>query len=53
MSDFSIVAYKGTPRYTTMYARIAGDITGGFVGKKKTVNPGTLASTTATCSKVS
>lgn len=47
VSDFKIVAYKGTPRYSTMYARIASDITGGFVGTKKTVSPALLASTTA------
>lgn len=47
VSDFKIVAYKGTPRYDTMYGRVAGDITGGFVGSKKTVSPSLLASTTA------
>lgn len=47
VSDFKFVAYKGTPRYTTVYARIAGDITGGFAGRKKTISPTLLASTTA------
>lgn len=45
--DLKIVAYKGTPKYTTIYARLSGDISGGFVGAKKTVSPATLASTTA------
>lgn len=45
--DFSIVAYKGTPRYGKVYAKAATDIVGGFVGKKKTVNPTILASSTA------
>jgi hypothetical protein len=47
ISDLKIVAYKGTPRYETMYARLATDISGGFVGTKKTVAPSLLASTTA------
>ena len=47
VSDFKIVAYKGTPRYDTLYGRLATDISGGFVGTKKTIVPGLLASTTA------
>lgn len=45
--DLSIVAYKGTPRYETVYGRVSTDIVGGFVGTKKTVSPSVLASTTA------
>jgi hypothetical protein len=47
VSDFKIVAYKGTAKYDSIYGRIASDITGGFVGAKKTINPTALASTTA------
>jgi len=48
VSDFRIVAYKGTPRYDTMYAKLASDISGGFSGTKKTVGSQLLASTSAT-----
>lgn len=47
VSDFKIVAYKNTAKYDTMYGRIASDISGGFVGAKKTIDPKLLASTTA------
>lgn len=47
LSDFRIVAYKGTPKYQGFYARLASDFTGGFTGNRKTVNPSVLASTTA------
>jgi len=47
ITDFKIVAYMGTPRYETMYARINTDIVGGFVGAKKTISPSVLASSTA------
>ncbi|MEN9913213.1 MAG: hypothetical protein RLY66_621 [Candidatus Parcubacteria bacterium] len=46
-TDLTIVAYKGTPRYDTVYGRVSTDIIGGFVGTKKTVSPAVLASTTA------
>ncbi len=46
ISDFKIVAYKGTPKYDAIYGRVAADITGGFVGTKKTVDPTALASST-------
>lgn len=36
--DLKIVAYKGTPRYETMYGRVATDINGGFNGFKKIVS---------------
>lgn len=47
LSDFKIVAYKGTTKYDSIYGRISTDISGGFVGAKKTINPTALASTTA------
>lgn len=47
VSDFKIVAYKGTPKYETMYARISTDIVGGFVGTEKKIDPKVLTSTTA------
>jgi hypothetical protein len=47
ISDFKIVAYKGTPRYDSLYARVSSDVSGGFSGVKSTVAAGTLASTTA------
>lgn len=46
VSDFKIVAYKGTAKYENMYGRLATDISGGFVGTQKKVNPSALASTT-------
>lgn len=42
-----VVAYQGSPRYDSIYARAASDISGGFAGARKTVNPAVLASTTA------
>ena len=47
VSDFKIISYKGTPRYTTIYARIASPISGGFIGSKKIITPNVTASTTA------
>jgi hypothetical protein len=47
LSDFKIVAFKGTPRYEAFSARLNTDITGGFSGIKKMVSPSVLASTTA------
>lgn len=32
--DFKVVAYKGTPKYTTVYARAKTDIIGGFIGRQ-------------------
>ena len=46
-TSFSMIAYKGTPRYETVYAKLSTDITGGYSGTKKTVSPTALASTTA------
>jgi hypothetical protein len=36
--DFKIVAYKGTDKYATIYARSKSDITGGFAGHKKIIS---------------
>lgn len=33
-SDFTIPGFKGTPKYTKLYARSVGPITGGFVGTR-------------------
>lgn len=41
-----IIAFTGGPRYENVFAKMHTDITGGFVGTKKTVNQALLASTT-------
>jgi hypothetical protein len=46
ISDFKIVAYKDSPKYDYVYARIASDFKGGFVGTKKIISPTVTASTT-------
>ncbi|MEI8328116.1 MAG: hypothetical protein WCG02_03190 [Candidatus Taylorbacteria bacterium] len=46
-TDFKIIAYKGGPRYDTIYAKLNSDIIGGAAGTKKTIAPAVLASTTA------
>jgi hypothetical protein len=43
--DFKIVAYKGTPKYSTIYGRIKTEITGGFSGTKKIVSSEILKKT--------
>ncbi|MEK7175932.1 MAG: hypothetical protein AAB695_00980 [Patescibacteria group bacterium] len=43
--DFTVPGLKGTPRYSTIYARSKTPMTGGFVGKEKTVKPEDLART--------
>ena len=45
--NLTIPAYKGSPKYDTVYARLASDITGGFIGAKKTLSATVTASTTA------
>jgi hypothetical protein len=35
---FTVVAYKGTPKFETVYAKLKTAITGGFSGKKTTIN---------------
>lgn len=47
VSDFKIIAYKGTTKYDSIYARLTGPVSGGMVGTQNIVNPTILASTTA------
>jgi len=47
ISDFKIVAYKGTPKYSGFYGRLTGDVSGGFSGTQTIIAPILLASTTA------
>ena len=47
LSDFKIISYKGTPKYSGFYARLTGDMTGGFAGVRTVIAPTLLASTTA------
>jgi hypothetical protein len=44
--EFRIVGYKGTAKYTSFYGRPYTDISGGYKGTKKTVQPEVLSSTT-------
>ncbi len=44
--DLKIVAYKGSAKYNSVYARLTTNITGGFSGVKKNVSQSTLASST-------
>ncbi|MFZ2620920.1 MAG: hypothetical protein WAX85_02635 [Minisyncoccia bacterium] len=37
LKDFSIVGFKGDPKYTSVYARSKTPMTGGFTGLQKTV----------------
>ncbi len=41
--DFTILGFKGTPKYSKFYARSKGDITGGFVGQGSVVSEGSKA----------
>ena len=45
--DLKIVAYANSPKYSTIYAKPVGAISGGFAGVKKIVSPSVMASTTA------
>ncbi|OGI94570.1 hypothetical protein A3A03_03520 [Candidatus Nomurabacteria bacterium RIFCSPLOWO2_01_FULL_40_18] len=36
--DFTIVGFKGTPKYSKFYARSKGDITGGFKGQASIIS---------------
>ncbi|MFA6294856.1 MAG: hypothetical protein WC666_00340 [Candidatus Paceibacterota bacterium] len=47
VGDLKIVAYKGSVKYDSVYARLLTDIAGGFSGTKKIINPALMASTTA------
>lgn len=35
---FKVVAYKGTPKYTTVYGKLSTSVTGGFSGSKETIS---------------
>jgi hypothetical protein len=43
ISDFKIVAYKGTTKYSTIYARQNGEISGGYSGATYIVSSTTLS----------
>lgn len=45
--DFSIVGFKGTPKYSKFYARSKGEITGGKSGTTKTISKEAEAATFA------
>ncbi len=47
IDDLKFLGYKGTSKYDAFYARLASEISGGYEGKKKTVDPAVLASTSA------
>jgi hypothetical protein len=36
---FKVVAYKGGPKYTTIYGKLKTEILGGFSGNKKVISP--------------
>jgi hypothetical protein len=38
LTDFTVPGLKGTPRYTTIYARSKTPMAGGFIGKEKKVS---------------
>ncbi len=42
--DFKVAGFKGTPKYSKIYARSAGDITGGLLGKSSQVSDADKAS---------
>lgn len=42
LTDFTLPGLKGTPRYTTVYARSKTDMTGGFVGVQPVVTADNL-----------
>ncbi len=39
LSDFTIPAFKGTPKYTALYGRSKTAMSGGFIGKQKVLTP--------------
>lgn len=43
LSDFTLPGLKGSSKFELIYARSKSSMTGGFVGKEKTVNPQDLA----------
>lgn len=46
-TEFTFTGFKGTARYDIVYARLATDIKGGFVGSKKVIKPADLAAASA------
>ncbi|KND47819.1 MAG: hypothetical protein AB197_01055 [Parcubacteria bacterium C7867-002] len=48
--EFTFAGFKGTARYDTVYARLATDIKGGFVGSKKIIKPADLTAASAALS---
>ena len=46
LTDFTIPGLKGTPRFSTLYARSKTAMTGGFVGKERAVSEADLAKAT-------
>ncbi len=44
-TDFTIPGLKGTPRFSAVYGRSKGTISGGFVGQEKVVKPEDLSRT--------
>ncbi len=47
VSDFKMLAYKGTTKYDTIYARLSAPISGGMVGTKSIVGSDVMASSTS------
>lgn len=43
--DFTIFGFKGTPKYSKIYARSKGEITGGFKGKASVISDADRSST--------
>jgi len=48
LSDFTIPGFKGTPQFTTIYARSKTPMTGGFIGARKKVSDSDLAAANTT-----
>ncbi|HRY62211.1 MAG TPA: hypothetical protein P5056_00305 [Candidatus Paceibacterota bacterium] len=44
-SDYTLPGLKGSPRYTSVYGRGKGDMSGGYVGEMKIVSPTDVALT--------
>jgi len=42
LTDFTVPGLKGSPRYTTLYARSKSPMTGGFVGKERSISDNDL-----------
>ncbi len=46
ISDFKMIAYKGTTKYDTIYARLTGPVAGGMIGVKSIVSSDVIGSST-------